>query len=317
MAINVSQSFHRTSANPVDDTMALTKAEMLTINDNLMPSKYLTICQDDGYIYLYDKANTVDPTTGKFRKFEGGSGGGTSDYPDLTNKPQINGVELSGNKTASDLGLAKSTDIPSTSDCYKTGDTAFTALADADYVPVYDTSASAKKKTLWSNIKSVLKTYFDTLYVGTAGTGLSKSSSTMSIKQFASEDMDEVIPELPSVGARYHQYSTEEQVVGTWIDGATIYEKTFTGAMPTVKDGTTSESVLVQGELDSSWKIVGFDAFSYHSSGQKRNLNSVYMTSTIRYTEFYVNSTNQLKYRSNTNANNGGTYFITVRYTKS
>jgi hypothetical protein len=39
-----------------------------------MPSKYLTVCQDDGYIYLYNKDNTVDPATGKFRKFEGGSG---------------------------------------------------------------------------------------------------------------------------------------------------------------------------------------------------------------------------------------------------
>ena len=42
--------------------------------------------------------------------------------------------------------------------------TAETALADADYVPFYDTSATAHRKTLWSNIKSVLKTYFDTLY---------------------------------------------------------------------------------------------------------------------------------------------------------
>lgn len=75
MAINVSQAFHRTSANPVDDTMALTKAQMLTVNDNLMPSKYLTICQDDGFIYLYDKTNEADEETGKFRKFEGGGGG--------------------------------------------------------------------------------------------------------------------------------------------------------------------------------------------------------------------------------------------------
>lgn len=35
----------------------------------------------------------------------GGGGGGTSDYTDLTNKPQINGVTLSGNKSASDLGV--------------------------------------------------------------------------------------------------------------------------------------------------------------------------------------------------------------------
>lgn len=35
-----------------------------------------------------------------------GSGGGTDDYTDLTNKPQINSVTLSGNKSSSDLGLA-------------------------------------------------------------------------------------------------------------------------------------------------------------------------------------------------------------------
>ena len=47
---------------------------------------------------------------------------------------------------------------------YQTDDTAETTLDDADYVPFYDTSATAKRKSLWSNIKSVLKTYFDTLY---------------------------------------------------------------------------------------------------------------------------------------------------------
>lgn len=78
MAINVSQAFHRTSANPVDESMALTKAQMLTVNDNLMPDKYLTVCQDDGFIYLYDKSATPSVTTGKFTKFEGGGGGGSS-----------------------------------------------------------------------------------------------------------------------------------------------------------------------------------------------------------------------------------------------
>ena len=33
------------------------------------------------------------------------SGGGTTDYNDLENKPQINNVTLNGNKTTSDLGL--------------------------------------------------------------------------------------------------------------------------------------------------------------------------------------------------------------------
>lgn len=36
----------------------------------------------------------------------GGGGGGASNYNQLTNKPQINGVELTGNKSSSDLGIA-------------------------------------------------------------------------------------------------------------------------------------------------------------------------------------------------------------------
>lgn len=70
MSINVSQSFKRTSANPVDETLTLTKAQMLAVDDNLMPSKYLTVCVDDGQIYLYDKSATADAETGKFRLYK-------------------------------------------------------------------------------------------------------------------------------------------------------------------------------------------------------------------------------------------------------
>lgn len=47
------------------------------------------------------KALIIEGLTGS----SGGGGGGTSDYTDLANKPQINGVTLSGNKTGADLGL--------------------------------------------------------------------------------------------------------------------------------------------------------------------------------------------------------------------
>lgn len=48
-----------------------------------------------------------------FDVMDGTGGGGTGDYSDLTNKPSIESVTLSGNKTASDLGLAKASDLSS------------------------------------------------------------------------------------------------------------------------------------------------------------------------------------------------------------
>jgi len=41
----------------------------------------------------------------------GGGGGGVSDYTQLTNKPSINNVTLTGNKTAEDLGLADAANV--------------------------------------------------------------------------------------------------------------------------------------------------------------------------------------------------------------
>lgn len=46
-------------------------------------------------------------------KGEKGDLGGTTNYEDLNNKPKINGNELSGNKTAGDLGLALQSDLSS------------------------------------------------------------------------------------------------------------------------------------------------------------------------------------------------------------
>ena len=48
----------------------------------------------------------------------GGGGGGTSNYNDLSNKPQIAGTTLSGNKTLEQLGIAAASDIPDVSGFY-------------------------------------------------------------------------------------------------------------------------------------------------------------------------------------------------------
>lgn len=47
---------------------------------------------------------------------------------------------------------------------YKDTDSTGTTIADNDYFPFYDTSVSAPRKTLFSNLETKLKKYFDTIY---------------------------------------------------------------------------------------------------------------------------------------------------------
>lgn len=55
---------------------------------------------DSTYYRLRGDGTWIKITTG------GGGGGGTTDYNQLTNKPSINGVTLSGNKTSDDIDVA-------------------------------------------------------------------------------------------------------------------------------------------------------------------------------------------------------------------
>ena len=67
-----------------------------------------TVGQVGSYIagtQTYNSLNTTSKTVvGAINELQaGGGGGGTSNYNDLTNKPQVNSVTLSGDKTSSDL----------------------------------------------------------------------------------------------------------------------------------------------------------------------------------------------------------------------
>lgn len=73
-----------------------------------------TSAADDGTIY-WCKAEKASPITVNTTWTNGSvSGGGTTDYTDLTNQPSINSVTLLGNKTAADLGMIAAPSSPAT-----------------------------------------------------------------------------------------------------------------------------------------------------------------------------------------------------------
>lgn len=80
--INLPQGFKVGAAEAIDSRLTLSKAEMLAIKDSLMPTVYLAVCKDDNDIYIYNKNNSVDPETGKFRVYISGS---SSEIPSSNN----------------------------------------------------------------------------------------------------------------------------------------------------------------------------------------------------------------------------------------
>lgn len=78
----------------------------------------------------------------------------------------------------------------------------------------------------------------------TAGDGIEISNDVISTDNLQSGDMDDIVTPIPSIPARVpHKYSTTEQIVGEWIDGSPVYERTITKASLSVGDNRIDYSI--------------------------------------------------------------------------
>ena len=103
MALTLGDNFSYQGAKPLDGRLSYnTLADMKAVADATMYNGCLAYCVATDKTYQWKASNSVDASTGRWREFSSGSGG-TTDYSDLENKPSIENVTLSGNKTASDL----------------------------------------------------------------------------------------------------------------------------------------------------------------------------------------------------------------------
>ena len=66
----IDYGFEPLTSAPIDKRLVLTRNEMLNTSEGFMPDVYLTVCKEDGKLYIYDITNSVDPITGKFRLLE-------------------------------------------------------------------------------------------------------------------------------------------------------------------------------------------------------------------------------------------------------
>lgn len=124
-----------------------------------------------------DKAVVDGVTTALNGKVDKVSGKGlsTNDYSDA-DKTIVDGVTTALNVKADKT------------ETYLLKDTAETSLTDNDKFPFYDISVTSSKHTTWSNLKSKLKAYFDSLYATISSVYTKTQTDNLLADKFTYED---------------------------------------------------------------------------------------------------------------------------------
>lgn len=116
-------------------------------------------------------------------------------------------------------------------------------------------------------------------------------------------------------GEDMHNYSTTEHVVGTWIDGSTLYETTV--VVPKT-DITIDTEVYISHGISNIDTVIGIEGFCKYSSDYlvmpyfSTSQNYWIMLNNINTTTFL------LRFNSGFNVSDlGNNIYITLRYTKT
>lgn len=121
-------------------------------------------------------------------------------------------------------------------------------------------------------------------------------------------------------GVPTHHYSTSEKIVGTWIDGSTIYERTFDKSSVSLTNASWANNVL--GTNGSGIKIRKFSGTFYISIGGSGYSNSpyadyiYYRSSTEYFTAVINDSGDDLNLRPNMPGVSTTAGVCTIQYTK-
>ena len=172
--------------------------------------------EEKAYMLIGDDTTDIE----NWKEQGEGGGGGTSNYNSLSNKPKINNVELSGNKTLHDLGIQAEMTVDS-------------ELSDESENPVQN-----------KVIKNALDDKADIDDIPTATSDLNNDSDFVSDANYVHTDNNYTIEEKTKLGGLENYDDTEiRSALGDKVDkvsGKGLSENDYTDVDKAIVDGVTS-----------------------------------------------------------------------------
>lgn len=299
MAITIADGFQYLGKKSLDSrTSYATLALMKAVSDSNINEGCLAYCEETDKYYKFLSSNTVDTDTGKWREY---SSGGGSSYT-AGDGINIEDDEISTDNMQSgdiaDVTYPLPTPGPGVTSLGGLTDVALQEPANGETL-VYNSTTHA-----WENGENSGKTY-------TAGDGINIDENyEISTDNMQSEDMEEVVETLPGIASRYHKYSTTEQIVGEWINGETIYEKTIDfGSLPNNSTKSIAHGITNLGA------VIDLQATSFNSD-YAIGLPYINMAAFQNCVEIYLTPTD-VAVRTSADKSVYTSCYVVIRYTKS
>lgn len=134
------------------------------------------------------------------------------------------------------------------------------------------------------------------------------------------------VPTFANAFNRSDLYSTDEKIVGCWVDGKPLYQRTFVSNEPfTISDNTDNYNRVIADATNI--ELVSSEGFMVHSSGLRETLPALYTsTDGLTYYSFIVKLSTidgvpkiciRISIKASTSSKSFSGYFVTVRYTKT
>lgn len=141
-----------------------------------------------------------------------------------------------------------------------------------------------------------------------AGDGIEISNGEISTDNLQSGDMDDVVTPLPAVTTRkeFIKYSTDEQIVGEWIDGKPLYQITISGSMSLTVNYTDYLGNLSGLNIDYG-NVVSYEMIDENGYGSALTHFDVW----LRVPQGNIGVTNK------STQTKSGVMYVTIQYTKT
>ena len=194
-----------------------------------------------------------------------------------------------------------------------TGTPRFYVRADSYLDETSFTSAVTGQKVVYELATPVIINLIPEQIATLSGTNqISADCGDIQLLEYFNENADDIAELHRAMSDDFHIYSTAEQIVGKWIDGSDLYEKTFTA-----DNVSSSASQLIAHGINAGIMFVESAYAQYTQANTTFWATTSSYYSNVQNEEFkIVLSETNIIYKVGSYIN-GGSVAITIRYTKA